>query len=428
MPLFRQGMGRGENHFSNPVSQETCLFGKPTKSFAEKDRRKSGYFRISWCPRPASVIGSGFFVRLGVQSASHSRIPEWKGSRHSMKRWISLVWLLLLFVAAACGGNGIPAEGGSANGTPGVTENQPENKKDGTTTEAGGANGRQTPGSKETSYPLKVTDATGFEMTIHRAPERIVSVSPSETEILFALGLGDRIYGVSDFDNYPPEAADKPKMGNVITPNEEALIAARPDLVIGGISIENDVADRLRSLGIQLYKTEAATVDEVLGNILQIGLITDRQSEAEALVASMRADIRQVTDVVSALREADKRKVYLEFSPGWTVGKGEYLDELITLAGGINIAGNEAGWIQISEEKVILDDPDVILYADIHDDDSGQPLASLIRSRPGWSQIAAIRNNRMVAIDDDLLSRPGPRLTQGLLDIAAAIYPERIQR
>lgn len=280
-------------------------------------------------------------------------------------------------------------------------------------------------GDKVTVYPLTVKDATGADITFEKAPERIVSTSPSETEILFALGLGDKIYGVSDFDDYPEEALTKPKVGGVTKPNEEAIITAEPDLVVGGISMKDDIVEKFRSLDLKLYKTEPKKIDDILANILQIGVITDTQAKAEELVAQMKEDIRIVTEAAATIKEEDKKKVYIEFSPGWTVGKGEFMDELITMAGGINIASDMEGWNAINEEKIIQDNPDVMIYtADLVDEKSGKPLEELIISRSGWEKITAIQEGNLTAIEGNVMSRPGPRITEALKQISEAIYPE----
>lgn len=342
-----------------------------------------------------------------------------EGKIEMKKVLASVVILLMAASLIACGngnGNGQNAESSSAS--PASSQTGEASESAAVTAEA----------AKTTKYPITVKDATGQELTFDKAPERIVSTSPSETEILFALGLGDKIVGVSDFDNYPEEAKSKPKVGGVSKPNEEAIIAANPDLVIGGVSMQEDVAEKFRSLELNLYKTEPKNIDDVLNNILQIGIITNSQQKAEELVARMKEDIRRVTEAADSLKEEEKRKVYIEFSPGWTVGKGEFMDELITMAGGVNIASDIEGWSEISEEKVIQDNPDVILYtADIVDDKSGKPLEELIKSRSGWNKIAAIQEGRMTALDGDILSRPGPRITQALVLIAEAVYPDLMQ-
>ncbi|WP_400163115.1 ABC transporter substrate-binding protein [Brevibacillus sp. TJ4] len=309
------------------------------------------------------------------------------------------------------------------SGTSQVTTPQPETNQ-GTQQAAESAGETE----RKTVYPLTITDATGNEITFEKAPERIVSTSPAETEILFALGLGENVVGVSDYDDYPAEALAKPKVGGVTSPNEEAILEQSPDLVIGGISMERPVAQKLQSLGLPVYITHPSSLDEIMQNILTVGIITDRQQQAEDVVAQMKADIKRVSDALQDIQADDQKKVYIEFAPGWTVGKGEYMDELIALAKGINIAGDTEGWNQISEEKVLLEDPDVILYADgVTDMTTGKSLDEIILNRSGWDKITAIQQSQVFGLDQNILSRPGPRITQGLIEVAKAVYPDRVK-
>lgn len=279
--------------------------------------------------------------------------------------------------------------------------------------------------SLETEYPLTIEDASGTEIIIEEEPKQIVSTSPSETEILFALGLEDRIVGVSDYADYPEAALEKERVGGVVDPNAEAIIALEPDLVVGGISMSDDVADKLRNLDLPIYRNDGKTLEEILNNILKIGQLVNAQEPAEELVAQMQADIDEVEATVANISEEDKKKVYLEFTPGWTVGSGEFLDELLTMAGGINVASELEGWSEINEEKIIEADPEVIIYAkDMIDFDTEQPLAELIQERSGWEEITAIKEDRLIGIDENTVSRIGPRVTDALKQFAKAIYPE----
>lgn len=333
------------------------------------------------------------------------------------KKLLAAVLGLALAVAGTgCGGNG-----GKTTPKPGEPTDPP---KAASGTSQGGAG----TAAKHTVYPLKVKDATGKEFTFEKAPERIASTSPAETETLFALGLGDKVVGVSDFCDYPAEAKTKPKMGSIVKPNEEALIAANADLVMTGVSMKTAVVDKLRELKINMFKVEPKTVDDVMNNILMMGQIFDKQDQAEKVVASMKADRQKVLDAVNDLKPEQKKKVFIEFSPGWTVGKGEFLDELITLAGGINVAADQKGYVQLSEEKVIADNPQVILYPKgITDDKTNKPMDQVIRERSGWDKIEAVKTNRLAGVDKDTTSRPGPRITSGLFDIAKGIYPELVK-
>jgi iron complex transport system substrate-binding protein len=331
------------------------------------------------------------------------------------KKWLSiLLGITVALSAAGCG---------NANKTPGNGELVEPPK-------AGGAKqeGQVPAPAKATAYPFIVKDATGKEFTFEKAPERIVSISPSETETLFALGLGDRIFGVSDVCDYPAEALKKPKMGSIVKPNEEALLASNADVVVTGVSMKTPAVEQLRSLKVNVFKVEPKTMDDVMSNMLLFGQIFNKQDQAEKLVAAMKADRQKVTDAVKDLKPEEKKRVLMEFAPGWTVGKDEFMDELITLSGGINIYGDTKSYSQLNEEKVIAANPQVILYPlNMIDDKSKKTLDQIIKERGGWEKIDAIKNNKVVGVDKDIISRAGPRMTQALVDIAKGIYPELVK-
>ncbi|NQX59333.1 ABC transporter substrate-binding protein [Paenibacillus qinlingensis] len=282
--------------------------------------------------------------------------------------------------------------------------------------------------TKKTSYPLIVKDATGKEFTFDKAPDRIASVSPSETESLFAIGLEANIVGVSDFDDYPDAAKAKPKLGSITKPNMEAVIATNANVVFTGVSMDTASVENLRKVNINVFKVDPKTLDDAMNNILTFGQITDHQEQAEKVVSKMKADRQKVVDAVKDVKQENKKKVYMEFAPGWTVGSGVFMDELIKIAGGINVAGDKAGWYEISEEKIIQQNPNVILFANgIVDFKSKKPLEEIIRTRGGWDAIDAVKNKRVVGLDQNSVSRPGPRLTDGLLEMAKGIYPELVK-
>jgi len=338
-----------------------------------------------------------------------------------MKRWLAgLLALVMALALAACGTGDAKPDAGS------TTDNgQSAQVEQGT--EANGEDQSEEPSDESedlrTEYPLTITDASGEEITFEEAPQRIVSIAPHQTEILFALGLGDRVVGVSEFDNYPEEAQTKPKVGN-IQGNVEALLAVEPDLVVAGVSLNGSTIQGLRDLGVRVFTTEPENIDQVIESILTIGLITDAQEAAQEVAAKMRTDKQYVIDKVSGLTEDQKKKVYVEYDPLWTAGKGSFLDEIITLSGGINIAADLDKWAQISAEAVIEADPDVIIYAEVTDYETGNPLIETIKSRPGFSEITAIKNGALVGINADIISRYGPRITDALMLAAKGIYPE----
>jgi iron complex transport system substrate-binding protein len=325
-----------------------------------------------------------------------------------------LLGIALLLITAGCG---------NANKNAGNRELIEPPKASGAKLESPGPST-----AKATIYPLKIKDATGKEFIFEKAPERIVSVSPSETETLFAIGLGDRIFGVSDFCNYPAEALKKPKMGGIVKPNEESLLASNADVVVTGVSMKAPAVEQLRSLKLNVFKVEPKTLDDVMNNMLMFGQIFNKQEQAEKVVAAMQADRQKVTDAVNSLKPEEKKRVLLEFSPGWTVGKGEFMDELISLAGGVNIYGDTKSYSQLNEEKVIAANPQVILYPlNLIDDKSKKTLEQIIKERSGWEKVDAVKNNRLAGVDNDSISRTGPRITKGLVEIAKGIYPELVK-
>ncbi|MBU5671850.1 ABC transporter substrate-binding protein [Paenibacillus brevis] len=337
-----------------------------------------------------------------------------------MKKYTQMWALVLLALVIALTGCGAKENNSAAtnNGT-----NAVQNAENGNSSNTAD---EQAAESLSTEYPLTVTDAFGAEFTFEAAPERIVSLAPSETEGLFALGLDEQVVGVSDNDDYPEAAQAKPRMGGFQI-NVEAVIAAQPDLVLAGNLVGEDVVKSLSDLGIKVYRSNPKTVEQVMENIRTVGQITDRGQVAEEVIAGMEAELKKVTDAVQSVPADQKKQVYIEFSPGWTVGKGEFMDEMITLAGGVNVASDITGWSEINEENIIQKNPDVILYAQSVIDENNRTLAEIIKSRGGWDQITAVKEDRVVGLDDNLLSRPGPRVTQGLIQVAAGIYPDLIQ-
>lgn len=321
---------------------------------------------------------------------------------------IGAVWLLALALAvtAGCGNK-------ETEGTPAAEPAKQEAKSPEQTV-------------LKTTYPLKLKDATGEEVTFDKAPAKIVSLAPSETEALFALGLDKEIVGVTDFDDYPEAVKSKPKMGGMKV-NAEAIVAAQPDVVFVAGLTDAETIKNLRGLKIKVFQFNPKTIDAVVQDIETYGQITDHQTEAKKVTDQMKKELQQVTDAVKSVPNDQKKKVYIEFSPGYTVGKGEFMDEMISLAGGVNVAGDLTGWQQINEENIIKANPDVILYAKSVVDENNKTLADIIKSRSGWNAIKAIKDNRIVGLDDNLLSRPGPRVTQGLIEVAKAIYPDLVK-
>ena len=272
-----------------------------------------------------------------------------------------------------------------------------------------------------TPFPITVTDEAGNAVTVPAEPERIVSLSPSHTEILFALGLGGRLVGTTTYCNYPPEVADTPRVGGFSDVDLEQVVGLAPDLVLASTIHSTEVVPRLEELGIAVFVVNPPTVLAVLDSILTIGFITGQARAAAVLVAEMQERIDAILEAVAG---AAKPEVFWELGPDlYTAGPGSFIDDLITLAGGKNVAADaQSQWPQLSAETIIVKDPEIIVLADHNYGET----AAMVEARPGWADVAAVKEGRMVELaNDDVFSRPGPRIVEGLEFLARVFHPDR---
>ena len=210
---------------------------------------------------------------------------------------------------------------------------------------------------------VTITDDFGETVTIRGTPTRIVSLAPSNTEILFALGLGDRVIGVTDYCNYPPEALDKPKVGGYSTINMEKVIAAKPDLVLASFGNTEDVVTHLCSLGMTGVSLNPLTVNDVLHDIELVGEVTGQTAQAAALVDGLNTRIHAITEKTEDLPEKPTVAHIVWYNPLWVSGNGTFQDEVISMAGGTNAFASVEGWSIVSLEEFITTDPDYIFVS-----------------------------------------------------------------
>jgi iron complex transport system substrate-binding protein len=279
-------------------------------------------------------------------------------------------------------------------------------------------------GCKAEFEPGSYTDDMGRGVVINEVPQRIVCFGPSITEIAFALGLGERVVGVDDFSDYPAAAQALPKVGSAWAPSIESLVALAPDLVL---TLKHEQFNsELEARGIKYLVVDPKDIDGILADIKLVGAATDSIDEAKALVDSMEERIAKVQDKVAAAPEVSVFFIVDATDPmlPWTAGPGSFIDALITMAGGVNIA-HEApvAWPQFSVEEVVSANPDIIIVQTMS---GGVPTISVedLQAHPIWGQIEAVKQGRVYLIDGDLVSRSGPRIVDGLEALAKIIHPE----
>ncbi|MGM0397117.1 MAG: ABC transporter substrate-binding protein, partial [Bacillota bacterium] len=263
-------------------------------------------------------------------------------------------------------------------------------------------------------------DDFGNTIVFETPPERIISLAPSNTEILFAIGAGDKVVGVTTYDDYPEEVLDIEKIGDFNGINLERIIELEPDLVINygdGVTEENE---RLLEAGIQIAGFEPESIEEINEAILRIGEMTGHKLEALDLVDDM---IAKEAELIEKIQGLEKKTVFYEIwhEPLMAAGPGSFIDQLINLAGGENIAADAEGeYPQYDLEQLIERNPQVYITAN----DLPEKTVESIKERPGFSEIDAIKNGRVYLIDGNTISRPGPRIIEALEMIIEAIHPE----
>ncbi len=266
------------------------------------------------------------------------------------------------------------------------------------------------------------------ESSSPRIPKRIVSTAPSVTEMLFALGLGDRVVGVSTFCNYPEAAKSVAKIGGFSNPSLEAIVALEPDLVIGSWGNPMAMVDQIKRLNIRWIGIKIQSLEDVLSAILTIGKQTGKGVEAKALVEGFRKRIRRITERTERLSPEQRPRV---FWGGWnepiyTAGPGSFINDLIGMAGGRNIAGDaKQPWPRYGLETIVAADPEVFLCG--HDPEgyaTDAEALSALRTRRGWKDITAIKTGRIYLMRSDAFLRPGPRLVDALEQMAETIHPD----
>jgi iron complex transport system substrate-binding protein len=263
------------------------------------------------------------------------------------------------------------------------------------------------------------TDDLQRSVTLRSPAQRIVSLAPSITESLFALGAGEQVVGVTDYCNYPEAAQAKPRVGGITNPNVEIIVSLKPDLLL--LSMEGNVRsafEKLASLGVPVFVTNPRSLSGIYHSILQLGKLTGRGERASQLVTRMQ---RHADSLSAHAKTFTGTSVlfFVSLQPIIVVGRNTFLTELIELAGGANTAINAASsYPTYSREAVLKDNPDVLIFmADILPN-----RAALTTLFPEWSKLKAVREMKLFTIDPDIVSRPGPRAVEGLSRLFRLIH------
>ncbi|MCX5909917.1 MAG: cobalamin-binding protein [Deltaproteobacteria bacterium] len=272
------------------------------------------------------------------------------------------------------------------------------------------------------AFSATFTDEAGRNLELPSTPKRMIATAPSVTEILFALGLGDRVVGVSSYCNYPAEALHKEKIGGYINPSLEKIVELRPDLVMG--TADGDLKafmNKVTGLGIPVYVANPKTVADVLHSIRKIGEVTGATDAAARLTSSMQKRIDTVKQKVAG-RSPPRVLHILSYDPLISSAGGSFVDDLIRIAGGTNVAAQARGrHPRLSLEEVIARDPEVIILSGMLSQD---PLREQREWWARWKKISAVGHGRVHVIDADLILRPSPRIVDGLEEMARVIHPE----
>jgi iron complex transport system substrate-binding protein len=282
------------------------------------------------------------------------------------------------------------------------------------------------PTATEAPAGITLTDGLGNEITLAGPAQKIVSLAASNTEILFAIGAGSQVVGRDMFSDYPEEAKTVTDIGGSFGDiNVEAIVALEPDLILASALQTPEQVKSLQDVGLTVYLLpNPVTLDEMYANLLTVATLTGHTTEAETLIADLKARVAAVEEKISGVET--KPTVFYEMdatdpNAPYTSGPGTFVDTLLTMAGGVNVAGKmDSPWVALSAEKLVEMNPAIILLGD----SNYGTTAEMVKARAGWEAIAAVQNDQIFPYDDNLISRPGPRLVDGLELLAKLLHPE----
>jgi len=266
--------------------------------------------------------------------------------------------------------------------------------------------------------PPSVRDDYGREIALSATPERVVSIAPSVTEIIFAIGAGDKLVGVDSVSDFPAEAKDIQKVGTYISPSLEMIMALKPDLLVVSDLTPMQVVDTVEEKGIKVFVVAPKSIEGIAESMRKLGVVLGVKDRAEAAARDFEERVAAVEEKAAMAKE--KPKVYFEYYPYWTFGPGSFGNDLIEKAGGVNIGKKlRSPYAEVSNEFVISENPDIII---ITQGKHASTTISEVKERTGWSGINAVKNNRLYYINDDIVTRAGPRMADALEELYSILH------
>jgi iron complex transport system substrate-binding protein len=284
---------------------------------------------------------------------------------------------------------------------------------------------RASPGSRDTPARLAVTDEFGRTIQVPQPVLRMVSLAPSMTETIFALGAGDRLVGDTDSCDYPDAAKTKTKVGNVLSPSLEEIVALRPDLVLATKSLNRrETVEALDQLGVPVYVADPHTVQDVLQSTSRLANLIGAEGAGQALVGNLQSRLDALRRRLSGVPPS--RVLFVVWTaPLISIGRHTFITDALAWAGAQSVVDTEKDWPQVSFEEMVRLQPAYLVFANSHEDVGAPSLADL-QARPGWRDLEAVRAGRVVVVSD-ALERPGPRIVDVIEELARDLHPELFQ-
>ena len=407
------------------MSQKTCThahYGPPTAMGVVRGENRKAEKAVC-TGRFSCAVKGGRILQAGSRGSCEAGSRAWRqrsqreatpyGRFGQERREMKKATALFLGIAIVCAGfAGCASGGGEVDGIVPVD-----------TLAAAPAPEQAEPGAAGAAIAL--TDMAGREVRLDGPATRIVALTASDVEALYAVGAGGTLVGRGEYCNYPPEALDVQSVQSGYETNIEQIIALEPQLLLMGTMAQTEEQlKQLEDAGIVAFVTDAQDIEGAYTAIGLVGRLTGKEAEAEGVIETMKATFADLQGK-AATAGGEQKSIYFEVSPLeyglWAAGSSTFMNEVAEMLGLRNIFGDIPGWAEVSEEQVLERDPDYILTVGMYLGDGPTPIESIL-SRPGWENITAVKNGAILNLTEDELSRPGPRLADGARMLYDFVY------